>query len=470
MRFERFSIRNLFEMKNLQTDIVVIGAGLTGLTLAYYLQKAGKKVLLIEQSDRLGGAIRTITEDGFTYEAGPNTGVISTKELVQLFQDLNLEFEVPNEKAKARWIWKKGKWRALPTNFFSAIFTPLFTLRDKIRVLGEPFRRKRHRLNESVAKIVKRRLGKSILRYAVDPFISGIYAGDPKKLIVRYALPKLYALEQEYGSFVIGAIKKRKTIADEKAAGITKSVFSVSGGLENLIKALAEKIGNDPVLTGVRNVQVNPHQKQYTCSFSIENDEYVVTANKVITTIDGLSLAPVFPFIHPDVMEKICAIRYAKVVQVVVGYISWKGIPLEAFGGLIPSKEKENILGILFPSSLFKHRAPEGGALLSVFIGGIKHPELYEKSDEALFEIVHETMYEMLQCFHKPDLFRVFRYEKAIPQYESSTELRLFTIHEAEKVFPGIILAGNMRDGVGMSDRVKQAKQLADSILADDNQ
>ena len=384
-------------MKSLQTDIVIIGAGLTGLTLAYYLKAGGMKVLLLEKSDRVGGVIQTTNENGFTFESGPNTGIINTAELVQLFQDLKLEFEIPGATSKARWIWKRGKWHALPTGILSAIFTPLFSVRDKIRVLGEPFRRRKHRLNESIAKLVRRRLGKSILRYAVDPFISGIYAGDPKKLIARYALPKLYALEQMYGSFVMGAVRRRKIVAAEKAAGITKSVFSIPGGLENLIHVLEEKIGKSCIMKGVSAVQINPQQEQYCCTFIIDNEMHEILTSKVISTIDGKSIAPLFPFINADVMSKITAIRYASVVQVVIGYKAWKGIQLDAFGGLIPSKEEKDILGILFPSTLFQHRAPEGGALLSVFMGGIKHPELFEKSDEELVEMVNENMKQLMQ-------------------------------------------------------------------------
>lgn len=450
-------------------DIIIIGAGLTGLTAAYYLRKAGKKVLLIEQHNRPGGVIRTITEDGFTFEAGPNTGVISSAELVQLFHDLKLQFEVPGKASRARWIWKKGRWHALPAGLFSAIFTPLFKFKDKIRVLGEPFRRKRHRLNESVAKLVKRRLGKSFLRYAVDPFISGIYAGDPEKLIVRFALPRLYALEHKYGSFVKGTIKRRKIIAAEKAAGITKSVFSVEGGLENLVRTLIREIGEEYIITGAMDVRVEPLQKKFACRFNVNGESRELVTERLISTVDGLSVASLLPFIPQEVMGKITAIRYAKVVQVVVGFRNWKGIPLQAFGGLIPSKEKKDILGILFPSALFKNRAPEGGALLSVFAGGIKRPDIYLKTDEEIKTIVFESIKSMMKCADKPDLVRIFRYEKAIPQYESTTELRLFTIQEIEKAYPALILAGNMRDGIGMSDRVKQAKQIADQLLVVDN-
>ena len=129
--------------KNITSDVTVIGAGLTGLTTAFYLKKAGKSVTVVERSHRVGGVIRTFSHDGFTYEAGPNTGVLSSPELVQLFDDLgsSCSLETANPNAKRRLIWKNGAWNALPSGLGSAIGTPLFSFGDKLRILGEPFRK-----------------------------------------------------------------------------------------------------------------------------------------------------------------------------------------------------------------------------------------------------------------------------------------------------------------------------------------
>ena len=183
-------------MENVQTEIVIVGAGLTGLTLAYYLHRAGKKVMLLEKNHRTGGVIDTLHKGEFVFEAGPNTGVINNTSLVKLFEDLNgdIEVEVPGDSARQRWIWKGNDWHALPSDLVSAVTTPLFSWKDKFRILGEPFRRPGTQPDESVADLVRRRMGKSFLEYAVDPFISGIYAGDPEKLVTRFALPKLYQL------------------------------------------------------------------------------------------------------------------------------------------------------------------------------------------------------------------------------------------------------------------------------------
>jgi oxygen-dependent protoporphyrinogen oxidase len=232
-------------MTTRNNSITIIGAGLTGLTLAYYLKKAGKNVTILEKSNHVGGVMTTVEQDGFVFETGPNSGIISSTELVELLDDLSdkIEVEIADPKSKYRWIWKDGKWNALPTGLMSAVTTPLFSLKDKFRILGEPFRKPGTNPDENVADLVVRRMGKSFLNYAIDPFISGIYAGNPKNLITQYALPKLYNLEQNYGSFIKGAIAKKKEPKTELETRVTKEVFSVKGGFKNLVNALCEKIG-----------------------------------------------------------------------------------------------------------------------------------------------------------------------------------------------------------------------------------
>jgi oxygen-dependent protoporphyrinogen oxidase len=454
-------------MKTIHTDIVIVGAGLTGLTMAYYLKKSGVKIMVLDKNAQVGGVIKTFSEKGFTYEAGPNTGVISSPELVQLFQELNLQFEVPGAAAKERWIWKDGSWHALPSGLVAAIKTSLFTFKDKINILGEPFRECGDDPDETVGDLVRRRMGTSFLTYAVDPFISGIYAGDPDKLVTRFALPKLHNLEQRYGSFVRGSMKKRKEPKTALEKQVTKEVFSVRGGLSMLVTALKKVVDDEAFVLSATDIQIGYHDNKYVVRYTKEGEEQSINADKVITTVDGLSLPALLPFLAKEVISKVAHIRYAKVVQVVVGYNQWNGIELNAFGGLVPSAEKKDVLGILFPSALFENRAPEGGALLSIFMGGIKRPDIIEKSDEEIIQIATNAIKEMMHAGNKPDLIKIFRYEKAIPQYEHSSGLRLFSIMELEKAHPGLILAGNVRDGIGMSDRVKQAKMIVEQVLTE---
>ena len=216
-------------------DAVVIGAGLTGLTTAHTLKKRGKSVVVVEKKNRIGGQIQTHQQGDFTFESGPNTGIVSYPEVAELFQDLEkwgCQLEEAHEEARQRWIWKGTKFHALPANPIAALRTPLFTWRDKWGILREPFRPKGTNPNEDVATMVVRRLGKSYLDYAVDPFISGVYAGNPHTLITRFALPKLYNLEQNYGSFIRGAIAKSKEKKSHRDRLATKKVFSAVGGLQ----------------------------------------------------------------------------------------------------------------------------------------------------------------------------------------------------------------------------------------------
>jgi len=452
---------------NIQTDITIIGAGLTGLTLAFYLQKAGKKVAVIEKEDRVGGVIRSWKEGGFLFESGPNTGVLSSPEMMELFEDLREKCTVDTAapESKRRWILKNGRWHALPSGLISALCTPLFTWKDKFNILGEPFRPAGENSMESVADMVVRRLGRSYLDYAVDPFISGIYAGDPHTLVTRFALPKLYHLEHHYGSFIRGTIKKQSEPKNARDQKVTREIFSVKGGLEQLILALEEAVGKEQFYTGSRMVKVASSGKGYITTF--ENSAGVsgsVVSEQVVSTIGAYALPDLFPFIPSERLDPVTSLRYARIVQAAVGYLNWKGPDLKAFGGLIPSLEKKKILGILFPSSIFSERAPGKGALLSVFCGGSRHPEFYEKSDEEIKDMVLGEIRATMKVSDAPDLFKIFRYSHAIAQYEASSGERSDRIAEIQRQYPGLWLAGSIRDGIGMADRVTQARKLADHL------
>jgi oxygen-dependent protoporphyrinogen oxidase len=449
------------------SEYIIIGGGLSGLTLAFYLKNAGKKVIVLESSSRIGGVIRTIRTKGFLMEAGPNTGILSSPEIVELFDDLDgdVSLEKPGNKSKIRWIWKAGRWHPLPAGLIQAVNTPLFSTGDKFRILGEPFRSRGQNEDETVAELVRRRMGKSFLDYAVDPFISGIYAGDPELLVTRHALPKLYRLEQEYGSFIRGAIKKRSEKKEPRLQKASREVFSAKGGLQNLTDALAKRIGSDSIFIDCKDVKVHQSGKGYHAEVEHnQKGKLEIYADSVITTSAAHSLGSMLSFIDQKDIQVIMKLRYAKVVQVGAAYSKWDGIELNAFGGLIPSKEGKEALGILFPSSIFTGRAPEGGALLSVFFGGMKKSRFIEKDDDEIKEIALHEIKETLKSKRQPDVFDIFRYQFAIPQYEKSSEERLKTIEKIENQHPGLILAGNIRDGIGMADRVKQAREIANQL------
>lgn len=447
--------------------VVILGAGLTGLTTAWWLRRAGLSVVVLEKLDRAGGVMQTTTEQGFVIENGPGTGVLGSEELVRLFESLSkaIKIDTPDEASKNRWIWKSGKWNTLPTGVWSAITTPLFTPGDKVKILGEPFRARGTNPDETVAGLVRRRLGQSFLDYAIDPFISGIYAGNPASLVTRFALPKLYALEQQYGSFVRGAIAKSRMPKTALQKRVTREVFSVQGGFGNLTRALVTAIGDANIRLGCGDVTIMPDKNGFVCQYKQNERFEEVNTTRVISTIPGYMIPSAFPFLESHCTETFAGLRYAPVVQAAVGYNYWQGIGLKAFGGLIPSKENRRILGILFPSSLFKNRAPADGALLSVFAGGIRHPEVMDYTDDEIRRIVLDEIALTLGNNSIPNVLNIFRYKNAIPQYESSSGQRLAAIEEVGLKYPGLILAGNISDGIGIADRVKQAITVAERVI-----
>jgi protoporphyrinogen/coproporphyrinogen III oxidase len=454
-------------MKKIKCDVVIAGAGLTGLTAGFYLNRRGKDILILDTSGRTGGVINTVSEEGFTYETGPNTGVLSTPEIAVLFDDLgdSCRLERATPTANSRWIWKGDRWVPLPGGLVEAITTPLFTFKDKLRILGEPFRGRGTDRDESVASLVKRRMGNSYLDYAVDPFISGIYAGNPEHLITRHALPKLYNLERQFGSFIRGGVVKsfqKKSVAESRA---TKEVFSVAGGLSSMTTALANTIGNDKIILSCKDVQSEHEGKTFTTTFSCGGIDYIAESDYLVTTCGSQCLRSLLSFADERELNAIMNLEYARVVQVIAGYKTWAGIPLNGFGGLVPSKENRDILGVLFTSSFLNDRAPEKGALLSFFMGGARKPGIVEKSDSEITSIALREADAMLGCRNQnPDLLKVFRYKYAIPQYAKSTDDRLAAIDRLEGSYPGLILAGNIKEGIGMADRVKQGVRIADQI------
>jgi oxygen-dependent protoporphyrinogen oxidase len=441
--------------------VAIIGAGITGLTTAFYLKKAGIPFRIFEKSDKIGGVMQTKSDESFLYETGPNSGVISHAEMAELFEDLNghCELELANEASAKRLIWKKGKWEALPSGLLSAVTTPLFSFGDKLRVLGEPFRKKGNNPNENLADLVKRRLGKSFLDYAIDPFILGIYAGNPAYIVPKYALPKLYNLEQNYGSFIGGSIRKMrepKTDTDKKA---NRKIFSAKGGLKNLVDTLTDFIGHENIQL---SAQVEIVDNSFTLIVNGKSGQY----SQIVYSGISKNISTLMPFLNNESLKPIESLQYAKVVEASIGFKNWTGIKLDAFGGLVPFIENKNILGVLFMSSLFENRAPENGALFTVFAGGIRKEYLAELPEKELKTIIAKDFMEMMGLKNfEPDLFELNYYRHAIAQYGADSAARLENISRLEKENPGLFLAGSMRDGVGIADRVKQAKSIANNLI-----
>jgi len=444
--------------------VAVIGAGITGLSAAYYLRKRGFDVSIFDKNDRPGGVIQTTHEGDFLCEMGPSTGTLSNPEAAELIEEMKdvCEIDIADDAAKYRWILKKGKWHAIPDSLLGGIKTPLFTWSDKIRLLGEPFRKPGKDPNETLGNMVRRRMGESFLRYAVDPFILGIYSGDPDKLVTKYAMPKLYRLEQDYGSFIGGAAKKIKEPRTERDKKATKQIFSIKGGLSKLINALYIKTGTECFNFNVKDLRICLSGSQYkVCSEDKEPELF----DEVISTVGGYALRDIFPFLSSEKLSVIEKMQYSKVILVSVGFKKWTGVNLKAFGGLIPFIENRRVLGGLFLSSFLKDRAPKDGALIATYLGGIRHPEMTDMSDEDIRDIVEKELTSLFGIKNwNPDMLVINRQNHAIPQYGIESQEKIEAINMLEMQWPGLTLAGNIQGGIGMADRIKQGRMVADKL------
>lgn len=452
-------------MTNSNKKIAVIGAGLTGLTAAFYLKQKKNSFQVFEKESRIGGVIQTHQKGDFTWESGPSTGSISKPEVMELFEDLKAldVLETAKSVSKNRYILKNNKLHALPSGPVSGFFTPLFSWKDKFGILLEPFRAKGSDPHENLSSFVKRRLGSSILDYAVDPFVSGVYAGSPETIIPRYALPKLYSLEEQYGSFIKGSIHKLKETKTTREKKATKEVFSAKGGLSTLIHKLEEAIGKESIHTHCENLEIRYENNQYIVSSSSTEPQIF---DQVIYTASAKNIFEVFPFLNTPPYQDANQILYTAVAEVAVGFSQWEAFPLDGFGALMPSKENRDLLGILFMSSLFEKRAPQSGAMLAVFVGGERRPELLELSDKELQNLVENELKSILKIQNfKPEIFEIQRHFNAIPQYDILTPKRMAAFEAIQNAYPGLFLGGNGVGGIGMADRIKQGKELALNIL-----
>jgi len=456
------------------TDVTVIGAGLTGLTTAYWLKRGGKNVRVVETDNRIGGQIKTQRFEHYIYETGPSTGAVSTPEVAELMNALaetskgQCQIETAPDAAKRRLIWKGNRFWELPSGPLSAITTPLFRFPDKLRILGEPWRKRGNNPDESVASLAARRLGQSFVDYAVDPFISGVYAGNPYTLVTRYALPKLYALERDYGSFIRGSIAKKKQPKTDRDRMATKKVFSAKGGLSHITQAEADYIGMENISLGVSHVSVSQEGQGWITTFQdAQGNRRQLQSRWVVTTCGAYSLPGLLPFVDKERMDAIAQLVYSPIIEVNVGMPDTFGGDYCAFGGLVPTKEKQQILGILFPSACFAERAPEGGALFSFYLGGVRNPEMMSKTDEEIQGIVLQNLHSMLKfpAQARPDFIHISRHQRAIPQYNADSGRRFSAVESIEEQYPGLVLGGNLRDGIGMGHRITQAANIANKIV-----
>lgn len=447
--------------------VAILGAGITGLTAAWELQRRGCVPVVYERSGRVGGAIGAVQRDGWLHELGPNSLLEGSPELAEFVTAVGLAGRrlYASPAAKKRYIVRGGKLVAMPTSPAAFVGTGLFSWRAKLRLLGEPWRRRgASNSEESVSAFVLRRLGREFLDYAVNPFVGGVYAGDPDRLSVRHAFPKLRAIEQEHGSLIRGAIKRRNT-----SGGPSGRMFSFPNGLGELPDALArslkERVSLNTTVSSVRRVG---DAWALECSSSAGR-AWTEVCDAVICALpaDALASLPVQDASAAASLALLRQIEHPPVASVFTGFKRADvAHSLDGFGALMPQVEGGRILGTLFSSTLFPGRAPEGHIALTTFVGGSRQPELARLDDPGLLTVVQQELSRLLGVKAAPVFTDIKRWPRAIPQYTLGYERFQTAMSAIEAACPGLHIGGNCRDGISLANCIAAGRRLAAAAAA----
>lgn len=443
-------------MKNI-ASIAIVGAGITGLAAAFELKKRGLPVQVFEAGDRAGGVIRTVRRQGYQVECGPNTLMETDPRIPEFIREIGLGGEMiySNPEAGKRWIIRGGKLVPMPGSPVDFFAGELFSAKAKLRLMAEPFiRRSPPEWDESLAQFVVRRLGPEFLDYAIDPFVSGVYAGNPAKLSVREAFGKVHQLEQRYGSLILGQIlgarERRKSGAVSKQ---NAPKVSFKSGLATLTETLAERLAGEI------------HYRHALASLARQGSEWALTFNSpagaitecfsaVLVTAPAHVLAQIPIETHPAAsFEFLNAITYAPISTLAFGFRRDQvRHPLDGFGFLVPGVEKLNVLGAIFGSSLFPQRAPDGHVLIGTFLGGLRAPEVPFRPAGEQIDLALHDLRNLLGITGQPAFTHHLVYTKAIPQYDVGYSAIRHQIETVETRCPGLFLGGNYRGGISLSD------------------
>ena len=438
-------------------DVLVVGAGISGLTTAFRLVRGGMRVAVVEAAGRVGGAIETHTDGPWRFELGPNTVVESHETVGRLIHDAGLEGEKVSAapSAKRRYLYKDGRLVPLPGGPPGLLTTPLFPLGAKLRLLKEPWiGRPPEGTEESIADFVRRRLGQPFLDYAVGPFVSGVYAGDPERLSVRWAVPKIWTLERDHGSLLRGVLARRKGPAPGGA------MISFRDGLEALPRKLAQEIGDVRTGVAVRRIVLA------AAGYRADTSAGTLEAKRVVLAVPADGAARILDEVTAGASRLFEQIPYAAVAVLALG---WRradvGHPLAGFGFLAPRKEGLRSLGCLFPSELFPGRAPEDHVALAAFTGGRTDPEIVSWDEDRIATTLVDELRGPLSLQGEPAWTLVRRWPRAIPQYEVGHGRFVERAREIEHALPGLHLSGNFLGGVSVPNCIQNGTELAERML-----
>lgn len=441
----------------MKEKVIILGGGISGLSAAYGLLKQGCEIHLLEKSVQVGGALRTIQREGYLAEMGPNSMQVTSPEMACLLGELGLRTAIvtPQAGASKRFLVKDNRPIAAPMGPIDFIHTPLFSATAKIRLLSEPFQKKNSNAHEeSLADFTRRRLGPEVLDYAVNPMISGIYAGRPEDLSTQHAFPQLWEMEQNYGSLLKGALGLRKKKRQAGVIPFKPYLVSFSQGMQSLANALHDLLGDAvQVNCEIQRIDYSPHDKHpWRVQWSNGKQLQQTSGSNLILALPAHAILAL-PLPQPlgDALYDLAELSYPPLASLVLGF-KQEAIqhPLDGFGMLVPAKENKKILGALFSSSLFSNRAPAGHHTLSVFIGGARQAELAKLPQDDLVAIAMHDLNTLLGLQGEPTFIEHSFWQKSIPQYNLGFGRFMEIMNKAENKFTGLRIIGNHRGGISV--------------------
>lgn len=465
--------------------VVVIGAGITGLSAAYEvltLLNGQVDVVVLEAMGRVGGTVNTYDMGDLVLELGPDSFFTQKPVMLDLIKRLDLEKHLiwTSSENRRTLVAHQGKLWHLPEGFalygptkLKPFFdSPLFTWSGKLRACMEmALPKKSGGGDESLSSFVRRRLGDEMLERVIQPLVAGIYTADPDLLSVKAGLPRLYELEQKYGSVTRGLIAEAQKpgnngSAEETEGGPRYGMFaSLDGGMSVLIDGLIKKLPLNTVRTQSYAMRIRPgeHEKLWdVCLF----DGSILPCDAVIVATPAFRAADVIQDLSSEASEKLRSIPHAS--SIVINVMFYRDdVPhaLDGFGFVVPRSEKRSIIACSFSSNKFSGRAPQDKVLMRVFFGGALQPEVYDFADEHLQCLLWEDLHTYLGIRVLPVFTMVTRHPQSMPQYHVGHGELIAGVKKLMKEHPGVELAGNAYQGVGIPDCVLSAQAAAKSVV-----
>lgn len=438
--------------------IAIIGGGISGLTVAWYLQQAGVAYDLFEASDRPGGNIRTQHHADYLLETGPNSLQLSD-DLRELVQDLGLTDQLQDTAAVSanRYVLRDGRYRKLPGKPQQLLFDGFFSLKARYHILRELTRPAAPvDAHETLAGFIRRRFDQELVEYALNPFISGIYAGDPEQLLLHKTFPQLAALEQTYGSVLKGIAKS--------SGGQRRRIVSLRGGLQTLTDTLAARLTH--YQSGQAIISLH-RQPDGTYQLRTPTGILPTSYSAVVLALPAYAAAELLKIQFPAEAAALEAVYYPPMAAVYSAYPrAAVHHPLDGFGALHPKKENRYAAGSVWTTSLFPDRAPAEQVLFTTFVGGTQYEEQARQPEVAQMAAVHQELSQLYEIRAQPTWQFRYYWERAIPQFDA----RIMPAHAAAAtlVEQQLYTAANWLSGVGVPDCIRHARKVSRDIVSSD--